>query len=202
MYNPFSSFKHRIEKSVIDAIRKKYQLVPLEEAIRIDSVHNYLSGSNVLVVGVGKNIGINICREMQKHGAKVFCIDKDKNLIETLRTSSNYTCYHLDSTDEQQCVELFSELEQSGVVINTFIHNAGWQTDEKPIRNASMSEWRKTINTNLLAPVHLGTLAAEHMIKNNVHGNMIFTSSIHDTITAFYPGYAPLLHRARRSLGV
>jgi NAD(P)-dependent dehydrogenase (short-subunit alcohol dehydrogenase family) len=191
MHNPISTFKHHIKEYIINVFRNKYQLVPLEETIHIDSIHNYLSGHNVLIVGVGENIGINICREMEKYGAKIFCIDKDKNLIETLRTSSNYVCYHLDSTNEQQCVDLFSKLEKLGVVIDTFIYNAGWQTARKSIRNASMSEWRKTIDINLLGPVHLGTLAAEHMIKNNVHGNMIFTSSIHDTIIGFAPGYAP-----------
>jgi len=190
MHNPFSAFKHWIKTSVINALRKKYQLISLEEAIHIDSVHNYLSENNVLIVGVGTNIGINICREMEKYGAKIFCIDKDKNLIETLQTSSNYVCYHLDSTDEQQSEDFFSELEKSGVVIDTFIYDAGWATEPKSIRNASMSEWRKTINTNLLGPVHLGTLAAEHMIKNNVHGNMIFISSVHDTMTGIWPGYA------------
>ena len=154
MYNPFYIFKNRINRFIVNSLRNKYKLVPLEESIHIDSAHNYLSGRNVLIAGVGKNIGINICREMEKYGAKIICVDMDKDQIETLRTSSGYICYHLDSTDEPQCMDLFVKLEKAGTVIDAFIYNAGWSTEHKSARNTSIPEWRKTIDTNFLGPVH------------------------------------------------
>ena len=138
---------------------------------------------NVLITGSGRGIGRSIAQAFAEQGAKVcvnFRTDKDsaEATLHTLK-GNGHIMHQCDITNADQakgmideCIRVFGQLDI--LVNNAAIHEhhridrvdyVTWQ-----------SEWKKTLDTNLVAAANLTYCAAQHMIERR-SGRIIFVSS-------------------------
>ena len=74
---------------------------------------------------------------------------------------------------------LFSDLVQNGIYIDVLINNVGVEFTGKSIEHLDLEEWHRTFNTNIFGPMSLTKLISVMMMDKNIHGSIIFITSIH-----------------------
>ena len=154
-----------------------------------------LSGKNVLITGVGKNIGRSIALEMAEQGANIFFTEIDKERCSQLETELNY--YNViskgflsDISKVENIDSLYNYLLQNGIIIDILVNNVGIEIDTKTILKFNWEEWIKVFDTNIFGPMYLIKLISQMMIDNNNHGSIIFITSIHQWMIRRYSSYS------------
>ncbi len=145
---------------------------------------NLLQGKNALITGAGRNIGRSTAIEMAKQGANIFFTDIDetrcRRVEEELNTYGSKSKGYLSDvsrTDDND--RLYGTLTRDGIRIDVLVNNVGVSANKPQTGSFDVEEWRNVYETNVLGPVHLTGLISGMMIRNAVHGSIIFISSIH-----------------------
>lgn len=159
------------------------------------NLNNLLSGKNALITGAGRNIGRSIAIEMAKHGANVFFTDIDeKRLTQLERELNGYTVtsrgFLSDVSNTEDTDSLSNSLVREGIKIDILANNVGIDFKTKTIKKFDLEEWEKVFKTNVFGPMHLTKLISQMMINNNVHGSIVFITSIHQWIIRRLPSYS------------
>ncbi|MCL1470697.1 SDR family NAD(P)-dependent oxidoreductase [Argonema antarcticum] len=164
-----------------------------EPSVVIDN--QLFAGKNVLITGAGRNIGRSIALEMAKQGANIFftdalqerCTNLEKELNSYQVKSRGFLS---DISNVENNNSLHSWLVDNHINIDILVNNVGIQFETIKIKNLDLGEWQKTFNTNVFGPMYLTKLISQMMVTNNVHGSIIFITSIHQWEIARWPSYS------------
>lgn len=170
--------------------------IPKETEPNLVLDNQLLAGKNALITGAGRNIGRAITYEMAKQGANIYYLDINSeycaNLAQELAqypiTSQGFCA---DITNQPEIEALVEELTQKGINIDILVNNVGIQfTTHKGLKHLKLEEWRTTFETNVFGPVSLTKLISQKMIDNQLSGNIIFITSVHQEVIFQYPSYS------------
>ncbi len=143
----------------------------------------------VLITGACINTGVAIVEKFASEGWNVvFTGRSDAKVKEALKgykdkfPDADIKGYSLDSllddrtVDEKAVAELFSDLDEKGIFIDTLVLNAADQGLGITALKNPLTDFMRVINTNVVWNYCLSEYAARRMIKNG-GGNIIFINS-------------------------
>ncbi len=141
-----------------------------------------LAGKTALVTGGSRGIGRAICLELAAHGANIaFCCPAGEEL--TLDTAEDCRaigveaqCFRADISREEECQELFRQVEERFGRVDILVNNAGITRDGLLLRMKS-EDLDRVLSVNLKGAFYCMKLAARTMAKAR-WGRIINMSSI------------------------
>jgi NAD(P)-dependent dehydrogenase (short-subunit alcohol dehydrogenase family) len=175
----------------LDKILKPLDIQP---DIQLVKPGQLLEGKTILVTGAGKNIGRSIALECVQQGAIVYCLEKDailaRNIEKTLGELGNLgQVFVCDITCHKQVDETLTLIKELQVKIDILVNNVGIHLPTS-IYQFDLQKWEKTYQTNLFSSVYLTHVVIQTMIEQNIKGNFIFLSSIHQETPIGCAGYS------------
>ncbi|MGD9161161.1 MAG: SDR family oxidoreductase [Desulfobacteraceae bacterium] len=126
-----------------------------------------LKGKTAIITGGGTGIGAAIAARFVADGARVCITGRRENvldeMIKSLPDDKIVKCQG-DVTNPSDIERIIETTLDFGGTVNVLVNNAGVGT-EGSITGASIEEWRKTVELNLVAPFMLMRAVIPHMIK-------------------------------------
>lgn len=135
-------------------------------------------------LGIGKAAAILLAKE----GAKVAVTDileKEGNeVVNEIRKNKGTAAYwHLDTSNENEVDNVFSDIKHTFGSINVLVNNAGISGINKPTHEITSEEWDKVMNINVKG-VFFCTKHAIPYMKEAGAGSIINLSSIYGLVGA------------------
>ena len=143
----------------------------------------------VLVTGACINTGVDIVKKFALEGYNIVFtgrnaknVDEAKRVYESEFPDVNFIGYELNSlidettVDEKSVEEMFLDLDEKGVFIETLVLNAADQGLDMKIFENPLTDFIKVLNTNVVWNYCLCEAAAKRM-KTNGGGNIVFVNS-------------------------
>jgi gluconate 5-dehydrogenase len=154
-----------------------------------------MTGRVAIVTGGGTHLGRAMATSLAELGASVVIASRRKELLEseasTLRDRGlAVEPYQCDVTDEDAVNAMVDSVVAEHGHIDVMVCNAGGSATTSYIPDASIDEFRKTMDMNATSTYICAQAAARHMIPAG-YGRIITVSSIHGSLTsnpAFYEG--------------
>ena len=147
----------------------------------------------VIVTGAAKGIGQGIAIEMAREGANIVIADIDEEgaritgeLVRQFGRKA-LVCSTDVSNEEHNNRLVDIVLNQFGK-IDILANNAGINA-EGGILEISIEGALSVLNTNLVGPFLLTRRVAKEMVKNQIRGSILFTTSVHGHMTYLHPAY-------------
>lgn len=145
------------------------------------------TGQTVLITGSARGIGRATALQFAKLGANVAIsyLTSEQLAIDLLREltqlGSNAMCIKCDVTEENQVKGMIDEVVKKYGKIDVLINNAGF-AKFTPILEKEVSDWKKTMDINLLGPFLCIKHTSKYMlsIKSGKIINISSTSGIHN----------------------
>ena len=144
-----------------------------------------LSKARVLITGGGRGIGNFIATDLLNRAEKVFVIDNDEQLLNSMPVCENLVKLYCDITDAALVQKTIADIFMQHGGINVCINNAGIIHSEPLInllsredKKHSITNWQKVINVNLNSVFYVTANVAEKMIAKKEKGVIINISSI------------------------
>jgi len=136
---------------------------------------------NVLLTGVSKGVGLEICRVLLTQGHSVYGISRSytddlKLLASNFEEKFFFKSVDLSNPQEVQ-KEVFKEFVTNKIPLHAFINNAAFAYDDI-ITNLNLGRLQDMYNTNVFAPMFLTKYAIRNMLFNKVKGAIVHISSI------------------------
>ncbi len=148
----------------------------------------------VIVTGASSGIGQGVAIAFGQQGANVvvnYHSDEDgaNQTLDRIKQGGGSGFIHkADVSDEAGVTEMFRKAEESYGRIHVLINNAGIQQDNA-FADMTLEQWDKVIHTNLTGQFLCARAAIRHFEQQAevepedlAKGNIIFMSSVHDTI--------------------
>lgn len=143
----------------------------------------------VLITGACINTGVAIVRKFTEEGYRVIFTGRDPQKVSAAEESyksefpdAQIVGYAIDSllpdgsVNEAGVEEMFSALEDNGMVVETLVLNAGDQGLGMRVFESPLSDFTRVLNTNVVWNFCMAERAAAVM-KDNGGGNIIFVNS-------------------------
>jgi NAD(P)-dependent dehydrogenase (short-subunit alcohol dehydrogenase family) len=155
------------------------------KATPIQSMANAFSvkGSNVIVTGGNRGIGLGISAAYAQSGANVaiLCRNKesgDRAVEELKQYGTTCLCVGCDVAHAEDVKTAVAEIYEKFDRVDVLINNAGTSQVSDFLKDKDLSEWHRVMNTNLHGPAHTIYEVVPRMIKAGKGGNVINISSI------------------------
>ncbi len=116
-----------------------------------------LAGKVAVITGAGGGIGSEIVKKLKAERAKVVLIEKDKSLLESLMDvldGDESSIFECDFSDPAQVEKLGEDLSVKFPVVD-FLFNVAGIGIYKNLEDLTVSDWKKSIDINLTAPLIL-----------------------------------------------
>lgn len=143
------------------------------------------SGKNVVITGASRGIGRAIAIKMAEAGARVL-VHFQKNREAAAETLSqlkkplmgNHFALRADLADPAAIKEMVEEIEKEFEKVDILVNNAGIFEQQSIDMNFEdwQAAWQKTMDVNLMGPVHLSYHLANKMVQQG-GGKIINVSS-------------------------
>lgn len=136
---------------------------------------------NVLITGVSRGVGLEICKLFLESGHSVYGISRTES--EELRTLEKQYPEHLFfktydlSNPENVKQAVFRDFVKNQIPIHVLINNAAMAYDDI-VTNLNYEDLKTMFDVNLYSPMFLTKYAIRNMIYNRVSGSIIHISSI------------------------
>lgn len=146
-------------------------------------------GKTVLITGVSKGLGIELCTKFLDNNWKVFGISRTKT-EEIIRLQKSYEdrfswkSYDLADTDNLK--QFFNELIDKEA-LNAYVNNAAVAYDDI-ITNLQLDPLIHMYKVNVFSPIMLTKFVLRNMLLHNVMGSIVHLSSI--SVHTGYKGLA------------
>lgn len=139
---------------------------------------NSLKGKNIVVTGGNSGIGKAIAKLSANRGAKVLIIGRRENelkkVADTIGKNTEYMVCDLSADIDEQ---FFNAAENKlGGKVNALVNNAGIYVDNNYL-NYTAVDIDSIFKVNVKAPLILTQIFIKYCVKNNVPGNIVFTTS-------------------------
>lgn len=142
----------------------------------------------VIVTGGALGIGKAACKELAKEGANVAITDilddeGQKLSHEINEDGGNAKYWHLDVSDEDEVMDVFTSIDKEFGKVDVLVNNAGISGVNKPTHEIDADEWQKVMDINVKG-VFLCTKYVIPYLKKQGKGSIINLSSIYGIISA------------------
>jgi NAD(P)-dependent dehydrogenase (short-subunit alcohol dehydrogenase family) len=124
-----------------------------------------LQDRKCLITGASRGLGAQIARSFWDAGANLMLIARSRDLLDELvagfpkRTNQKVITFTADLGDPEAPNQIVAEANRYFESFNVIINNAAIQGPLGPAWETDWTEWQKTLQVNLLAPIHLCRLA-------------------------------------------
>ena len=149
-----------------------------------------LSGNTILITGGTSGIGLAFATAFLSEGSKVIICGRRHDRLEQIRLKHQQviikTC---DITDAKQRRELFDWVAAEHPDVNILINNAGVQLLTDMTTEVDLGRVHSEIETNLVAPIHLASLFAQHLNSKSYAAIINISSGLAFVPIAFMPVY-------------
>ncbi|XP_054004166.1 farnesol dehydrogenase-like [Hylaeus anthracinus] len=162
-------------------------------------------GKVAIVTGASAGIGASTVKVLVGYGVKVVGLARDMEKLEKMSAELGKDKFYpikCDLRKEEDITNAFKWVETKLGGADVLINNAGIATSQMIIENPT-EEYRKILDTNVLAPAICSRLFAQSMKKRNGSGHIININSIvgHFAESVFQPmGMYPASKYALRAL--
>jgi 3-oxoacyl-[acyl-carrier protein] reductase len=146
-----------------------------------------IAGSNIIVTGGASGIGLAFTKHLQRLGARVWLLDRDRHTLEAVACCAmpRLQCRWCDVGEEQQVIQTVRDIEQKSGGIDVLINNAAVLKDQGlvsklrgTIRKHALDDWQETLRSNLTGTFLMAREVAEAMIRGRRPGLIVNISSI------------------------
>lgn len=140
-----------------------------------------------LITGASAGFGQAIARKLAQLGYKVIVTARRKERLELLQQELGANCLPLafDISDEKATLDALASLPPQWQDIDILVNNAGLALGVSPAQNASLTDWKQMIATNVTGLVTMTHALLPAMVKRN-KGLIINLGSIAGSYA--YPG--------------
>jgi gluconate 5-dehydrogenase len=136
-----------------------------------------LSGRIVLVTGATRGLGLEIARGMAAAGAVVGVNGRDVERARDIAKSiPNAFAAPFDVTDADAAAAVIDDVVARYGGLDGLVNNAAVR-DRRPLQDIAPDDFRRLIETNLVAQYTLSRIAARHMAERG-RGRIVFISSM------------------------
>ncbi len=149
-----------------------------------------LSNNTILITGGTSGIGLTFAEEFLKSGNTVIICGRRVERLDALEAKHpgliTITC---DIADTKQREDLCDHVLKNYPETNILMNNAGIQLVADLTKPVDLEKIREEIETNLVAPIHLGSLFAQHLASKNDSALINISSGLAFVPIAFMPIY-------------
>jgi gluconate 5-dehydrogenase len=136
-----------------------------------------LSGRIALVTGATRGLGLEIARGMAAAGATVGINGRDAAHAQDIaRSIPGAFALPFDITDPRSATAALDDVVARHGRLDCLVNNAAIR-DRRPLQDITAADFRRLIDTNLVAQYELARVAARHMTARG-HGRLVFISSM------------------------
>ena len=136
-----------------------------------------LAGRVALVTGATRGLGLEIARGMAAAGAVVGVNGRTPERVAAVaKDIPNAFAASFDITDLPRATAALDEIVAGHGRLDVLVNNAGVR-DRRPLQAITADDFRRLIETNLVAHYELARVAARHMAAQG-RGRLIFISSM------------------------
>jgi 3-oxoacyl-[acyl-carrier protein] reductase len=190
-----SKLKNYIKRGIY-YILHGHPIIKVTPTISLLNANELLKGRTALITGGTSGIGYAIAKEFVKSGAFVVITSRNSikasnsanEILTELNVNSGCIGVEMDNLNTQAIEKQFQNILElvPNKKISILVNNAGIGGGD--IRNSSEEEFNNVINTNLKGTFFLSRIIANHMIKENIKGNILnigSSSGIRPAISAY-----------------
>lgn len=145
----------------------------------------------IVITGAAQGLGASIAKRLGRLGASLALIDLNKEKLLLLQqelsaVEINSEIFIADVANEEQVVDVFSNIKRHFSTIDGLVNNAGIIRDQflnKPnktgdIDSLSLSNWQSVIDVNLTGVFLCAREVSKIMMEQKTHGVLVNISSI------------------------
>lgn len=147
-----------------------------------------LKNKTAIITGAALGIGSATALLFAEEGANVAVTDilhdEGTNLVnEIIRKGGKAGYWHLNTTDEMEITNVFSDVKHTFGSIDILVNNAGISGANKPTHELTVEEWDNVMNVNVKGVFLCTKHVIPYMIENG-NGSIVNLSSIYGLISA------------------
>ncbi|MGB5984286.1 MAG: glucose 1-dehydrogenase [Desulfobacterales bacterium] len=147
-----------------------------------------IQNKTALVTGAARGIGKAICKVFAREGAAVAVtdvIDDEGRAVAEEIQAEGYQAkfWHLDTSQEDEVVQVFNEVKAQLGPVDVLVNNAGISGTNNPTHQIESEEWQRVIDINVKG-VFLCTKHVVPDMQANGGGSIINLSSIYGLVGA------------------
>ncbi|WZL79719.1 SDR family NAD(P)-dependent oxidoreductase [Eubacteriales bacterium mix99] len=169
-----------------------------------------MSNSTAIITGGNRGVGKGVALVFAEKGYDIFLAhngeeEKARSVADTIKEKYGVRCvtFDCDLSQVSGVQRLVKTAVETYGKINVLMSNAGVGY-ERYIRYAKVEEIDHVYRVNYRAGILLAKLVGQHMIENNISGNIVFTASVKSIdptpIDCIYGGLKAGLKRSAQSL--
>jgi NAD(P)-dependent dehydrogenase (short-subunit alcohol dehydrogenase family) len=155
-----------------------------------------LQGRIAIITGAAKGIGQGIAVEMAREGASIVLADIDEDAMQvtaqSIQQAGGSTLIVATNTsvaeDNQRLINAtLAHYGRIDILVNNVgigIHN------QRGLLGTTREDGMRVLQTNLIEPLFLTQRVVQEMVNRQIPGSILFTSSIHASVTYLDPFYA------------
>jgi NAD(P)-dependent dehydrogenase (short-subunit alcohol dehydrogenase family) len=147
-----------------------------------------MTGRSAIVTGGGTHLGLAMASALAEMGASVYIASRraelcEETAVELRGAGMDVTAAGCDVTDEAQVDALVDRVMSDRGRLDVMVANAGGAFTDSYIPDASIDEFRRTVDLNLTGTYICAQSAARHMIPAE-SGSIVTLGSIHGFLTS------------------
>ena len=147
-----------------------------------------MTGRSAIVTGGGTHLGLAMASALAEMGASVYIASRraelcEETAVELRGAGMDVTAAGCDVTDEAQVDALIDRVMSDRGRLDVMVANAGGAFTDSYIPDASIDEFRRTVDLNLTGTYICAQSAARHMIPAE-SGSIVTLGSIHGFLTS------------------
>jgi len=149
-----------------------------------------LSGNTIFITGGTSGLGLAFAEKYYELGNKVIiCGRREDRLNQLKEKHPGLITYSCDISDSSQRESISSMIIKDHPDLNILMNNAGIQLVADLTKPVNLDTIKLEIETNLTAPIHLGSLFATHLATKQDGAIINISSGLAFTPIAFMPVY-------------
>jgi len=149
-----------------------------------------LSGNTILITGGTSGIGLAFAEQFLLSGSKVIICGRRKDRLQQIKERfSDIVTVPCDISHPEDRRSLFNQVVQEHPETNVLINNAGVQLVANLTREVDLERIHSEIEINLVAPIHLASLFADHLSARAQPAIINISSGLAFVPIAFMPVY-------------
>lgn len=148
------------------------------------------TGNTILITGGTSGIGLAFAEEFLRLGNKVIICGRRQNRLEEIKQkNTEIITYKTDVADSKDREALAKQVISNYPDLNVLINNAGLQLLTDLTKPVNLTRVNSEVETNLIAPIHLTSLFAQHLSSKKEAAIINISSGLAFVPIAFMPVY-------------